>query len=365
MALKGIKVLEFVGLAPGPFCGMVLSDFGANVTRIDRTPSNSLDILQNGKRSIALDLKKLKAIEVVKKLCMKSDVLIEPFRPGVMEKLGLGPDVLMKENPRLIYARLTGFGQSGKLANRAGHDINYLAVSGILSLFGRKDEPPTPPVNFSADFAAGGLLCAFGILAALLERHNSGRGQIVDNSMVEGAAYIGSWLIRAQKLGIFGNKRGDNVLDTGANFYESYETKDGKFMSVGSIEPQFYSLLLEGLKLPADTSQYENMKNKDLFQKIFKTKTQNEWNEIFEDTDACVYPVLELNEAVNYPHNKTRNVFLDIDGEIIPTPAPKLSLTPAVSSVLKNTEDKTKQIEIILNEISLNKTDIKYLIVKK
>lgn len=304
-------------------------------------------------------------MELIKSLCKSSDVLIEPFRPGVMEKLGLGPIVLMKENPKLIYARLTGFGQNGVLAPRAGHDINYLAICGILSMLGRKNENPTAPINTLADFAGGGLICALGICLALLERHNSGKGQIVDSAMVEGAAYVGSWLFRSQKLPIWGNERGNNILDTGTHFYDTYMTSDGKFMSVGSIEPQFYQLLLEGLGITNDNSQYGNYEeNKILFKEIFVKKTQKEWSEIFDKIDACVMPVLEFEDAPNHPHNKERRVFVDRSktGDIIvPNPAPKLSRTPGVSGVLKKEVDEEICVLEILKEIGLDLDEIKEL----
>lgn len=363
MALKGLKVLEFAGLAPGPFCGMVLADFGATVTRIDKTPINSLDVLQSGKRTLALDLKKPKAVEIVRSLCRTSDVLIEPFRPGVMEKLGLGPTEIMNENPRLIYARLTGFGQNGSHAARAGHDINYVALSGILSLFGRKGERPTAPINLAADFAGGGLLCAFGILAALLERHHSGKGQILDHAMVEGAAYVGSWLIRSQSLPVWGKPRGENILDTGAHFYDTFETKDGKYMSVGALEPQFYKELLQGLDLPNNISQYEDDdKARHLLEAVFRTKTRDEWTEIFSNRDACVFPVLELDEVDKYPHNRERNAFLERsktkENQLVPTPAPKLSRTPAVSGALSADKDELQMVEEICKEIDLGANDV-------
>ncbi|XP_055543300.1 alpha-methylacyl-CoA racemase [Wyeomyia smithii] len=363
MALKGLKVLEFTGLAPGPFCGMLLADFGATVTRIDKVPTNMLDVLRDGKRTLALNLKKPKAIELVRLLCSKSDVLIEPFRPGVMEKLGLGPREIMQENPKLIYARLTGFGQNGLLAARAGHDINYAAVSGLLSLFGRKSERPTAPINLAADFAGGGLLCAFGILAALLERHHSGKGQIVDHSMTEGAAYVGSWFFRSQKLPIWGKPRGENLLDTGVHFYDTYRTKDGKYMSVGAIEPQFYEELLDGLELPRDLPQYEDVeKTKVLFEEKFLTKTRDEWTQIFQHRDACVFPVLELDEAEKHPHNCDRNAFLDkresCCTEIVPTPAPKLSRTPAQSGAAIGKTAITQMAVDIFNDFGLNVEDI-------
>lgn len=302
---------------------------------------------------------------MIKSLCKSSDVLIEPFRPGVMEKLGLGPTVLMKENPKLIYARLTGFGQNGLLAPRAGHDINYLAISGILSMLGRKNENPTAPINLMADFAGGGLICALGICLALLERHNSGKGQIIDSAMVEGAAYVGSWLFRSQQLPIWGNDRGSNILDTGAHFYDTYKTKNGKFMSVGSIEPQFYKLLLQGLGITNDNSQFANYdENKILFTDIFLRKTQNEWSEIFDQIDACVMPVLNWDEAPNHPHNQERKVFVDRNKSgdvIVPNPAPKLSRTPGISGVLKKEVAEEKCAVEILKEIGLDLDEIKML----
>ncbi|KXJ62524.1 hypothetical protein RP20_CCG027728 [Aedes albopictus] len=363
MALKGLKVLEFAGLAPGPFCGMILADFGATVTRIDKTPTNSLDVLQGGKRTLALDLKKPKAVEIVRSLCRSSDVLIEPFRPGVMEKLGLGPSEMMTENPRLIYARLTGFGQNGPHAPRAGHDINYVALSGILSLFGRKGERPTAPINLAADFAGGGLLCAFGILAALLERHHSGKGQIVDHAMVEGAAYVGSWLIRSQNLPVWGKPRGENILDTGAHFYDTFETKDGKYMSVGALEPQFYKELLQGLDLEGNIAQYDDDdKARHLVEAVFRTKTRDEWTNIFSNRDACVFPVLELNEVNQYTHNRERKAFLDRsetkDDQLVPNPAPKLSRTPASSGALAEQKDELQMVEEICQEIALGPEDV-------
>lgn len=304
----------------------------------------------------------------MKELCKKADVIIEPYRPGVMEKLGLGPEVLLNENPKLIYARLTGFGGdgTGKYADRAGHDINYLAVSGLLSMFGRKGEKPLPPVNFGADFAGGGLMCAFGICTALLERHRSGKGQVVDCAMVEGAAYVGSWLYRSRELPVWGNKRGGNFLDSGNHSYDTYETKDGKFMSVGALEPQFYEALLKGLELDPDkvdqTSDVEI--NRKLFAEVFKRKTQQEWCAIFDHVDACVAPVLEWDEAPQHEHNKARNVFLDsskANGVIVPNPAPKLSRTPAQSSAQFAEKHPVEMALEILGEIGVKRDDVKKL----
>ncbi|XP_072814902.1 alpha-methylacyl-CoA racemase isoform X2 [Vicugna pacos] len=245
MALRGVSVLELAGLAPAPFCGMVLADFGAQVVRVDRPgvlaePSS----LSRGKRSLVVDLKQPRGAAVLRRLCARADVVLEPFRHGVMEKLQLGPEILQRENPKLIYARLSGFGQSGRFSRVAGHDINYLALSGVLSKIGRSGENPYAPLNLLADFAGGGLMCALGITLALFERTHSGRGQVIDASMVEGTAYLGSFLWKA--LGLWSQPRGQNLLDGGAPFYTTYRTADGGFMAVGAIEPQFYELLIKG-----------------------------------------------------------------------------------------------------------------------
>jgi alpha-methylacyl-CoA racemase len=361
MALRGIKVLEFAGLAPVPFCGMVLADFGASVLRVDKLQANTdLDSLGNGKQSIALNLKHPDGVEIVKRLAKTSDVLIEPFRKGVMEKLGLGPEILMKDNPRLIYARLTGYGQSGYYCKNAGHDINYVGLSGLLSLFGRSGEKPIFPVNFAADFAGGGMTCALGILLALHERHSSGLGQVIDSNMVEGTAYLGSWLYRSQNLPIWGNERGKNHLDTGAHFYEVYETKDGKYMSVGALEPQFYEKLLEGLELDQDeVSQFVNFEeSKILFAKKFKEKTQEEWCAIFDGVDACVAPILTLEEAPKYRHNAERGSFGANSGVTVPNPAPLLSRTPGEASGLKPQPQVGEHTRVVLNGLGYTDDEI-------
>ncbi|KAG5834091.1 hypothetical protein ANANG_G00257580 [Anguilla anguilla] len=243
MALAGVRVIELAGLAPAPFCGMVLADFGARVIRVDRTKvAMAMDKQARGKQSVALNLKKPQGVAVLKRLCLQSDVV----RTGVMEKLGLGPDELLQENPRLVYARLTGFGQCGSYATSAGHDINFLAMSGLLSMLGRPADDPQPPLNLLADFAGGGLMCALGITLALLERHASGRGQVIDASMVEGAAYMGSFVWKSRAIGLWNRPRGQNMLDGGAPYYGTYLTADGKHMAVGAVEPQFYDQLLQG-----------------------------------------------------------------------------------------------------------------------
>uniref|UniRef100_A0A0K8TKU1 Putative l-carnitine dehydratase/alpha-methylacyl-coa racemase n=1 Tax=Tabanus bromius TaxID=304241 RepID=A0A0K8TKU1_TABBR len=365
MALKGIRVLEFGGLAPGPFCGKVLADFGASVTRIDRTLNNPIDCLQDGKKTLAVNLKNQKSQDLLRSLAKVHDVLIEPYRPGVMEKLHLGPDVLMKDNPKLIYARLTGFGQTGPLSKRAGHDINYIAVSGVLSFLGRKSEKPTAPINLLADFAGGGLLCALGICLALLERSRSGKGQIVDSSMTEGSAYIASWLMMSQGLPIWHGARGENVLDTGSFYYDTYETKDGKFMSVGAIEPQFYESFVKILGLD-DLSQFgSNEEAKIAVEKAFKTKTQKEWSEIFEKVDACVFPVVDWNEVDHHHHNKATSAFSRIkkDGYnlLVPIPSPRLSRTPGEAAALTNQKSHYEDAVEILKLIGKTEKDVEKL----
>lgn len=368
MALQGIRVVEMAGLAPAPFCGMILSDFGAKVLRVDRPHTLNMDRLSRGKQSIVVDLKRKEGVDTVKRLCQKADVFLEPYRPGIMEKLGLGPEVLMKDNPRLVYARMTGFGQSGSLSASAGHDINYIAVSGLLSMLGRKGERPYPPMNLLADFAGGGLICALGIILSLFERQTSSRGQIVDANMVQGSAYLGSWMWSSRDLpGLWGQLRGENSLDGGAAFYDVYETQDGKFMSVGALEPQFFHNLLQGLNIDAtEVSQFgDQSEMRNTFQEVFKTRTRDEWSQIFSQLDACVQPILGWEEAHKHPHNIKLGTFLQNPntGKPEPAPAPRLSRTPGVGealpqpkigqdtvAVLKDSGFSLKEIEHLLRE---------------
>ncbi|XP_053961389.1 alpha-methylacyl-CoA racemase isoform X1 [Anastrepha ludens] len=341
MPLKDVRVVEFVGLAPGPFCGKILADFGASVLRVDKVWETNFDVLQCGKSTLRINIKEAEGRELARRLVLTHDVLIDPFRPGVMENIGLGPDDLCKENPRLIYARLTGFGQYGPLAKRAGHDINYLAISGVLSMLRSQNNKPTPPINILADFAGGGLSCALGICLALLERHRSGCGQIIDASMCEGVAYLSSWLFLSRSLPIWGNSAGQNMLDGGAFFYDSYETKDGKYMSVGALEPQFFNTFKQKLGLPELTQYYENQSQKesarDAVKKAFLEKTQAHWCKIFENVDACVFPVVEWEEVATYNHNKLRSNFQELNNELAPVPSPILSRTPgSLKSKYKN-----------------------------
>ncbi|KAG0411380.1 hypothetical protein HPB47_011486 [Ixodes persulcatus] len=328
------------GLAPGPFCGMVLRDFGATVIRVDRVSPSATDLkyrsrltqptqldadrLCRGKQSIVINMKNKEGISLIKRMAGASDVLIEPFRPGVMERVGLGPDVLLQTNPRLVYARITGFGQTGPFSMMAGHDINYLALSGVLSMLGEHGRKPVPPVNVIADFGGGGLLAALGICMALLERARSGRGQVVDTSMVEGSAYLSSFLWRTRSsnmaVPIWIDERGKNILDGGTHFYNVYETKDRKYMSVGALEPNFYKELLLGLGLEPDTvpQMGDWEESKRVFAEIFASKTQDEWCRIFDQKDACVVPVLDHDTAHKHPHNASREAFHECSDDRTP-----------------------------------------------
>jgi len=364
MALRGLKVVELAGLAPAPVCGMVLADYGAKVIRVDKVGGGlNYDVTARGKRSIALNLKKPEGVNVLRKLCGSADVLIEPFRPGVMERLGLGPEVVTKENPRLVYARLTGFGQSGPYKDMAGHDINYLALSGVLNSLGRKNENPLAPINLLADFAGGSFVCAMGIMAALLERGVSGKGQVVDSCMVEGAAYVGSWLFASRDMFVWGQPRGHNMLDSGVHFYETYQTSDNRYMSVGCIEPQFYETFLEKLGVSDDDlpqfDDFDELKTK--VAEIFKTKTRDEWCKVFDGTDACVTPVLSQEEAPSHPQNLARNSFLPGG---MPRPAPVLSRTPATASDSPNTIEFGLHTREVLLEEGLAETEVDDLIAK-
>nr|XP_054756603.1 alpha-methylacyl-CoA racemase-like [Lytechinus pictus] len=337
MALAGLKVIEIAGLAPVPHAGLILADFGARVIRVDRLAQMS-DKLSRGKLSVALNLKSPKGVEAFKRVSSDADVLIEPFRPGTMERMGLGPSALMKDNPGLIYARLSGFGQEGPMKQMAGHDINYIATAGVLSALGRTGEKPTFPVNLLADFAGGGLMCTMGIVMSLFERTRSGLGQVIDANMVNGAAYVSSFLWANRDMGLFGDdaSRGKNLLDSGAPCYDTYRTLDAKYMAVGALEPQFYAKFLEGIgladddDLPPQLSREDWPSMKQTFASIFATKTQSEWTQIFENSDACVTPVLTRDEASQHPHNKAMGHFLtNTKGGREPAPAPILSRTPA------------------------------------
>ncbi len=333
--LSGIKIIEFAGIGPGPFCGMLLSDMGADVVRIDRKGAkggSKFDIASRGKRSVALDLKNPDAIEATLKLLESADALLEGFRPGVMERLGLGPDVVLKRNPKLVYGRMTGWGQTGPLAHAAGHDLNYISITGAVGSMGRADQKPPIPLNLVGDFGGGALYLAMGLCAALVEAGRSGKGQVIDVAMSDGAASLMTMFYGFRASGAWTEKRSDNLLDGGAHFYDTYETSDGKFVSIGSIEPQFYALLREkaGLSDAAFDAQMDKAGWPALKKKIaevIKTKTRDEWDALMLGTDVCYAPVLTLDEAPNHPHNKARETFLTIDDVIQPAPAPRFSRT--------------------------------------
>ncbi|MEU3657076.1 CaiB/BaiF CoA-transferase family protein [Streptomyces sp. NPDC032161] len=338
--LAGLRVLEIASMAPGPFACTLLADLGAEVLRVDRASDvdpktiRSTDPLARGRRSIAVDLKHPDGAALVRRLASRADVLVEGFRPGVAERLGIGPEDVLAINPRLVYGRMTGWGQSGPLAARAGHDINYIAVSGALGLVGPADGPPVAPVNLVGDFGGGGMLLVVGILAALYERQRSGQGQVVDAAMVDGAALLTAALHGMRAAGQWPGGRGENILDGAAPFYTTYETADGEFMAVGPIEERFYAQLLDGLGLadePDLPAQHDRERWPELRQRLaaaFKEHTRDEWTALFEPTDACVAPVLSPWEAHEHPHNVSRSVFAETDGVRQPGPAPRFDRTP-------------------------------------
>ncbi len=335
--LDGVKVLEFAGIGPGPFCCMLLSDMGADVVRIDRKGGRSIpkDVTARGRRSIVLDMKQANDVNVALALIEKADVLIEGFRPGVMERLGVGPDAALARNPRLIYGRMTGWGQSGPLAHAAGHDLNYIALSGALHAMGRKDAAPSPPLNLVGDYGGGALYLAMGVCAALFEATRSGKGQVIDAAITDGTASLMSVMYSLRAGGIWSDNRDANLLDGGAPFYDVYETADGKFVAIGALEPQFYALLLDKLGLVGDplfAAQMDRSNWPAMSEKIanaVKTKSRDEWTALMEGTDVCFAPVLNMAEAPAHPHNRARGAFTEIEGLVQPSPAPRFSRTPA------------------------------------
>jgi alpha-methylacyl-CoA racemase len=342
--LAGVRVLEFEAIGPAPFCGMMLADMGADVLLVDRTADAGLgfgrqrcyDVMFRGRRSLMLDLKQPPAIEAALALAEAADVLIEGLRPGVMERLGLGPDVVLARNPRLVYGRMTGYGQEGPLAPRAGHDIDYIALAGALHAIGRAGEPPVPPLNLVGDFGGGGMLLAFGIACALIEARASGRGQVVDAAMVDGAALLSTMFYGMQAAGQWRDERGQNVLDSGAPWYDAYATRDGRFVAVGAIEPRFYAALLEGLgldpaTLPAQDERARWPELRERFAAVFRTRDLDDWCAAFAGADACVAPVLTFSEAPGHPHAQARAAHMTLGGVRQPAPAPRLSRTPAAA----------------------------------
>ncbi len=336
--LNGVKIVEFAGIGPGPFCGMLLSDMGADVVRIDRagaeTQPDPRDVSSRGRRSIALNLKDSADIETALKLLSKADGMIEGFRPGVMERLGLGPEVVLERNPKLVYGRMTGWGQTGTLSHAAGHDMNYIALTGALHAIGRKGERPPPPLNLIGDYGGGALYLAMGLLAGIISVKNGGEGQVIDCAMTDGAASLTTIFHGLRAMGFWTKEREDNMLDGGAHFYDTYECSDGQYVSIGSIEPQFYAILLEktgitdpDFKAQNDRSKWPELKIK--LAEVMKTKTRDEWTQIMEGTDVCFAPILSFDEAIEHPHNKARQTFVEVEGIVQPAPAPRFSKTPS------------------------------------
>ena len=368
--LAGLRIVEFAGIGPGPFCGMMLADHGAEVIRIDRAsggrggsqPVSTKDVLARGRKSIALNLKSEQGIALARKLCASADGLIEGFRPGVMERLGLGPEVLLADNPKLVYGRMTGWGQTGPYAPHAGHDINYIALAGALAHFGRAGEKPTPPINMVGDFGGGGMMLAFGMVSALLNVARGGEGQMIDAAMTDGTAVLMAMIHGMANQGIWREDMGANLLDTGAHFYDTYETADGKFVSIGSTEPQFYAELRARLGLAEDPDFDAQMSPaqwpalKDKLAAIFKTKTRADWDALLEHSDVCYAPVLTMSEAREHPHNSARQTFVEVAGTPQPAPAPRYSGTAtATPSPAPMPGDDTADI---LAELGLSEGEI-------
>lgn len=340
--LNGVKIVEFGGIGPPPMCAMLLADMGADVLRIDRTQPSGLgfpvaprfSVMDRSRRSVAINLKQPEGIEATLRLLDRADALIEGFRPGVMERLGLGPEVCLQRNPRLVYGRVTGWGQSGPLAHAAGHDINYIALTGAANAIGRAGQPPTPPLNLLGDFGGGALYLALGIVAALYESQHSGLGQVVDAAMVDGAASLMASIYGFYAAGMINDQRGENLVDSGSHFYDVYETSDGKFISIAAIEAKFYAELLQRLgleneALPEQMDRQHWPQLSDRLAQLFRTKTRQEWCELLEGTDVCFAPVLSFDEAPQHSHNKTRETFIEVDGVVQPAPAPRFSRTPS------------------------------------
>lgn len=338
--LHGTKIIEIAGIGPGPFAAMMLADMGAEVVRVDRAQSvtgdfsrDNLEILNRGRRSIGVDLKQPDGVETAMRLVEQADALIEGFRPGVAERLGIGPEECLARNPKLVYGRMTGWGQDGPMAHAAGHDINYIALAGALGHMGRAGSKPTPPINLVGDFGGGGMLMAFGVACGLVESARSGEGQVIDAAMVDGSASLMAMMWGFRALGFWG-EFGTNVLDTGAPFYDTYETADGNYISVGALEPQFYAELIDRLGLTDDVDLARQMDGSDWpdlrerFTALFKTKSRDEWCEVLEHTDACFAPVLTMDDAMSHPHIRARETIVNEYGLDQPAPAPRFSRTP-------------------------------------
>jgi alpha-methylacyl-CoA racemase len=368
--LAGHRIVEMAGIGPAPFAAMLLADMGAEVIRVDRRDAADLglpgrdvkfDVLHRGRRSIAVDVKVEAGREVVKRLAAEADAIIEGFRPGVMERLGLGPDVLLALNPKLVFGRMTGFGQTGPLANAAGHDIDYIALAGVLHAIGRRGEAPVPPLNLVGDFGGGGMFLAFGVVCALLEAQRSGKGQVVDAAMVDGSATLMALMFGLYAQGIWKDERGVNVLDTGAPWYDAYETKDGKWLAVGAIEKRFYDTFVQRLgldpgELPKqhDRSGWPELRRR--FAEAIVARTRDAWERIFAGSDACVAPVLSLAEVARHPHNAARGTFVERAGVLQPAPAPRFSRT--VAEMGAPPRPVGADTEAVLAELGFSKAEV-------
>ena len=368
--LEGITIIELAGIGPGPFCAMMLADMGADVIRVDRAgavkggdpDAPPKDVLLRNRRSIGIDLKNPDGVEAVLKMVESADGLIEGFRPGVTERLGIGPEDCAARNPKLVYGRMTGWGQEGPYANAAGHDINYIALAGALQPIGRAGGPPHPPLNLVGDFGGGGMYLAFGMVCAILEAKSSGKGQVVDTAMVDGAASLINFIWGMKSMGVWNTERGTNLLDTGSHFYDVYECSDGEYVSIGSIEPQFYAELLELSGLGAaddlapqmDREQWPAMSER--LAEIFRSKSRAEWCEIMEHTDVCFAPVLSPEEAAEHPHNVARGTFVEVGGVTQAGPAPRFSRT--APEVTRPSPHPGQHTDEILSQFGLDDDDI-------
>ena len=363
--LNGIRVVEFAGIGPGPFAGMMLADHGAEVIRIDRGARGdgigvaAKDPLLRNRRSIALDLKKAESIAAVRRIVAGADAIIEGFRPGVMERLGLGPDVLLADNPRLVYGRMTGWGQTGPMAPEPGHDINYIAISGVLHALGRQGEKPTPPINLVGDFGGGGMVLAFGMLAALLHAQRTGEGQVVDAAMTDGSALLMAMMWGFRAMGRWKDDRGTNLLDTAAHFYDTYETADGKYVALGAIEPQFYAEFRAVMGLSnaqwdaqMDARQWPALKEE--VARLFRTAPRDEWVARFKGHDVCFAPVLDFDEAVADAHNRARETFVTAGGVTQPAPAPRYSASPTVAPAMS----AARQDATVLRDLGFDDAEV-------
>jgi alpha-methylacyl-CoA racemase len=363
--LEGVRVVEIAGIGPGPFCAMMLADMGADVVRVDRATAvrggdpgaPPADVMSRGRRSVGVDLKSDRGVDTVLRLVDGADALLEGFRPGVAERLGIGPEACLARNPRLVYGRITGWGQDGPYALSAGHDINYISLAGALEPMGRRGQPPVPPLNLVGDFGGGGMMLAFGLVCGILEARASGRGQVVDAAMVDGAATLTTMFHGMRAMGVWDDERGTNLLDTGAHFYDVYETSDGGFVSIGSIEPQFYAELRERLGLDGDEWNDQMSRSgwptlKAELAEIVATRTRAEWCELLEGTDVCFAPVLSMAEAPLHPHNKARGTFTEVAGVVQPRPTPRFSRTDG--SIQRPPPHAGQHTDEVLGEIGLD-----------